>query len=161
MKRYIIILSSLISLSLVLIAYISYTHGERLEVTKESRIQLHPRDIAESGLALSLDAMISNTSSQPSQPFFVEFEITEKNLLKKVKANKFRSGTAKKTRVLKPHSTLTESYTVSLKEDLDKDSLRKIIENEAVKVNILNENGKIIKSNYITNLELDIRPENF
>ncbi|KGP91982.1 hypothetical protein N780_15360 [Pontibacillus chungwhensis BH030062] len=160
MKKYIWIVASLIILSSVMFSYISYAQGETIKFTKESKIQLHPRESAESGLALSLDAVLSNNSSQHSQPYYVVFEITNKQLQKKVKTNKFRPGNLDKTQVLKPHSTLTPSYTVPLEEDIDLDTLRKIIGDHAVKVNVFNGDHKIIKSNFITNFELDIRPEN-
>ncbi|SFF58525.1 hypothetical protein SAMN05216353_102186 [Halobacillus alkaliphilus] len=139
-------------------SYLYYTLGDPLEITEESEVQLAPGGEEDgNGLALSLDAYIENNSSDPSQPYYAEFVIESEKLMSIISnpQRKYRTELLE----VPPHSTMPNSVTVGLKGERDKNLYENLINNGAVKVNLLDENEKVIKSKVINDFEIDMRPE--
>ncbi|MCA1011656.1 hypothetical protein [Halobacillus halophilus] len=131
-----------------------------LAITEKSKVVLIPD--GDGGEAVTIAAFIKNKSDQPSQPFYIEFEILNSRLQSNLEETKLMVGEnfsdpPGQVYKVKPHTALQAGRTLRITGEIEEAALKKIItRNNAVKVNLLSKGHDLIQSSYINGFGKDL-----
>jgi hypothetical protein len=107
--------------------------------------------------AITFNVKLENNAKVDLESFFVEFDVQNEWLASKLEQKKFIVGEGivgekGKLFTLKSKNDTEIGGTMRLIQEIDDKQLKKVIEEEkGVKVNILDEENKVIKTNYLQN----------